>query len=149
MQSAQRSFTATARGFSLIELMVVVAIVGILASIALPSYRDYVTRGKIPDATSALAAKRVQMEQFFQDNQTYAGAPACTSDTKSSKYFTFDCSAGAPTTTSYTLVATGVGSMNGFVYTVDQGNNKRTTITGVSGWTGNDNCWVTAKGGAC
>ena len=67
-------------GFTLIELMIVVAIVGILATIAYPSYTDYVIRGRIPDATSGLAAKRVQMEQFFQDNRTYVGAPACAAD---------------------------------------------------------------------
>jgi type IV pilus assembly protein PilE len=134
-------------GFTLIELMIVVAIVAILASVALPSYRNYLTRGKIPDATSQLASKRVQMEQFFQDSKTYAGAPACTSDTTSSKFFTFDCD-GAATATAFTLRATGTGTMAGFVYTIDQNNAKATT--GVpSGWTANATCWVTAKAGTC
>ena len=137
-------------GFTLVELMVVVAIVAILAAVALPSYSDYVVRSKIPDATSILAAKRVQMEQYFQDNQTYASAPACTADTTSSKYFDFDCSvAGTPT--AFTLRATGKNSMAGFVYTVDQ-NNAKVTIVGAgapSGWTGNASCWVTSKGGTC
>jgi len=134
-------------GFTLIELMVTIAIAAILAAVALPSYSDYVTRGKIPDATSNLAAKRVQMEQYFQDNHTYAGASACNSDATSSKYFTFDCSV-AGTATTYTLRATGTGSMAGFVYTVDQSNTKATT--GVpSGWTTNESCWVTRKDGSC
>lgn len=134
-------------GVTLIELMVTLAIVSILAAIALPSYSDYVTRGKIPDATSSLASKRVQMEQYFQDNHTYAGAPACSSDTASSKYFTFACSV-AGTATAFTLQATGTNSMTGFVYTVDQDNKKATT--GVpSGWTANDSCWVTRRDGSC
>jgi prepilin-type N-terminal cleavage/methylation domain-containing protein len=78
-------------GFTLIELMIVIAIIGVLASIGYPSYTDYLIRGRIPDATANLATKRVQLEQFFQDNRTYAGAPACNPDTAVSKYFDFSC----------------------------------------------------------
>ncbi len=132
------------KGFSLIELLVAVVIVGILAAVALPAYQDYVTRGKIPDATSNLAAKRVQMEQYFQDNHTYVGAPACANDTASSKYYTFVCNPAA-TATTYTITATGTGSMNGFNYSVDQSNTKTSTTN----WGNSASCWVTKKGGAC
>ncbi len=60
------------RGFTLIELMITVAIVAILAAIALPSYRDYILRGQVVDATNGLAGMRADMERFFQDNRTYA-----------------------------------------------------------------------------
>lgn len=137
-----------ASGFTLIELMITVAILGILSSIALPSYRDYVTRGKIPEALGTLAAKRVQMEQFFLDNRTYVAAPACTSDATTSKYFTFSCS--AQTATTYTLQAVGQGSMAGFTYTLNQSNAKATTAV-PSGWAtpSPNTCWVTKKGGVC
>lgn len=141
------------KGFSLIELMIVIAIIGVLMAIAVPSYNDYVIRGKIPDATSALASKRVQLEQFFQDNRTYVGAPACNSDTTTSKYFDFSCPAATPATaTGYTLVAAGKGSMAAFRYTVDQNGTKGTTIdaTAPSGWEASSaTCWITNKGGAC
>jgi len=130
------------RGFTLIEVMVVVAIVGILAAIAIPSYSDYVTRSRITYATSGLAARRVMMEQYFQDNHAFSSA-ACGNAT--GDIFAFSCTADANT---YVLTATGQGTMNGFVYTVDQANARSTTAV-PSGWTANTLCWVTNKGGAC
>jgi prepilin-type N-terminal cleavage/methylation domain-containing protein len=145
------------RGFSLIELMVVVAIVGILAGIALPSYQEYVTRSKIAEATSNLADLRVKMEQWFLDNRTYVGGPCAPVASAQVKYFTFSCPVAA-TATAYTIQASGGAgadvSMAGFVFTIDQSNTKTTTITPSSpadqkGWTGNPNCWVRKKGGQC
>ena len=52
-------------GFTLIEVMVVVGILGILAAIAIPSYRDYVIRSKLSEAQSGLSGLRTQAEQFF------------------------------------------------------------------------------------
>jgi len=143
-------------GVTLIELMVVLVIISILGAVALPSYKNYVIRSKIPNATSGLAQKRLLMEQFFQDNRTYVGAsnagvaicPAQSSaDTSTSAYFSFYCSAG-PTATSYTIMALGTGSMNGFAFSVDQANNKVTSVdnTIASGWSGG-NCWISGPSG--
>jgi prepilin-type N-terminal cleavage/methylation domain-containing protein len=66
--------TDRARGFTLLEVMIVCVIVAILAAIALPNYGDYVKRGKIIDATSKLSDARVHLEQWFQDRRTYVGA---------------------------------------------------------------------------
>ncbi|MCX7170592.1 MAG: prepilin-type N-terminal cleavage/methylation domain-containing protein [Proteobacteria bacterium] len=136
----------TQNGFTLIELMIVVAVVAILGAVAMPAYNEYVVRGKIPDATSNLATKRVQMEQFFQDNRTYVGAPACTADATTSQYFNFSCA--VQTASAYTLQAVGKGSMSGFAYTITEANVKATTAV-PAGWTTNATCWVTKKGGSC
>ena len=140
-------------GFTLIEVMIALAVVAILGAIALPSYRDYVTRGKITEATSNLADMRVKMEQYFQDNRTYFGA--CAAGTAAPlppaatvKYFAFTCPTLTATTFTVTATGSAAGGMTGFVYTVDQDNVQATT--GVpSGWATNATCWVIRKGGTC
>lgn len=137
------------KGFSLIELMFTIVIIGILAAIALPTYSDYMIRGRIPEATTALASGRVKLEQHFQDFRTYAGFDCTTIGT--SQFFDFSCS-GVPDATSYTLYAEGKGPMEGFEYFVDQSNNKSTNITDpipaswhILGAT----CWITKSGRTC
>jgi type IV pilus assembly protein PilE len=127
------------KGFTLIEVMIVVAIIGILAAVAIPAYSNYVLRGQIPDGTTALSSGRTRMEQFFQDNQTYAAGP-CPSATK---YFTYDC--GTPTATAYTITATGQGSMTGFSYAINQDGTQSSTTKWGNCTTG----WVSKKGDPC
>ena len=85
-----------AKGFTLIELMIVVAIIGILSMIGIPAYNDYVTRGKLVDATSKLADMRIQLEQYYQDNRNYGStSSSCGIAMPTSKYFTISCKWGA------------------------------------------------------
>ena len=135
-------------GFTLIEVMITVAIVAILSMVAMPSYREYVIRSNIPEATSRLATKQVQMEQSFQDNRTYVGGTGCTADTTSSKYFNFSCS--AVSATGFTLTAAGKDSMVGFSYTINQ-TGAKTTAAVPSGWStpSPNTCWAVKKGGTC
>jgi type IV pilus assembly protein PilE len=135
------------RGFTLLELMITVAIVAILAAVALPAYNQYVVRGNIPQATSRLAALQVQLEQFFQDNRTFVGAPGCTADT-SNRHFDFSCS--VQTATAFTLSAVGKGTMAGFTYTVNQ-RNERSSAALPDGWVtpSPNTCWSIRKDGSC
>lgn len=144
----------TQRGFTLIELMIVIAIVAILAAIALPAYNDYITRSKLTEAQNGLQAFRVHMEQSFQDARNYGTGTACGLDPATTeagaKYFDFTCVRDAGPPDSYTAKATGKsGSPTAdFVYTINALNQRATT--GVpAGWTSNANCWIVRKGGNC
>ena len=137
-------------GFTLIELLIAVAIVAILAAVALPGYRDYVTRGKLAEAYTNLASQRVKMEQFYQDTRTYNNA--CQANTVAPKpadtiNFGYTCTIADQT---YTITATGLttGNLNGFVFTVDQ-NNTRASPGVPSGWTSSASCWIRNKDGSC
>jgi type IV pilus assembly protein PilA len=55
------------RGFTLIELMIVVAIIGILAAIAVPAYRDYVAKAQAGEALVLLMGKKVPLNEFYAD----------------------------------------------------------------------------------
>lgn len=139
------------QGFTLVEIMIVVAIIAILAAIALPAYDDHVTRSKVAEATTNLGQLRVKMEQYFQDNRQYVGGP-CAPSAGEAKFFTYACAAGEPTSTTYIIEATGVAAhqMSGFKFTINQTNAKTTVITAPSKWTaGTSNCWVTNKNGSC
>ena len=134
-----------AGGFTLIEVMIVVAIVALLASIALPAYTEYVMRGRLVEAQSGLQARRVELEQFFQDNRTYVGYD-CTAN--ATENFTYSCT--TQTATAYVLQADGRAgtSMDDFVFTLDQ-NNARATTGAPAGWQTPGTCWVMKKNGTC
>ena len=141
------------RGFTLIELMITVAIIAILASIALPAYNDYVQRAKLAEAFSNLAEFRVRMEQYYQDNRKYdgPGLNGCGAAAPTEmKYFEYVCDPAVAPAQTYTVTATGVVAQNltGFVFTINEANVKTSPLT-AAGWTANTTCWVRRKDGSC
>jgi type IV pilus assembly protein PilE len=127
--------------FSLIELMVAIAIVAILATIAIPSYREHLRRGAVEEVTAALGSGKVVFEQFFLDNQTYQDAP-CPANAHD---FAITCESDA---TSFSITGTGSGIVQGFVYTIDEADARTTAGPWVAGG-GTASCWITRKGDTC
>jgi type IV pilus assembly protein PilE len=139
-----------ARGFTLIEMMIVVVIVGILAAIALPSYFQYIQRSKIIEATTALSNLRTKNEQYFLDNRTYVGAWALYKGAIQAQVKSFAIDGSTETATTYVLIATGKpseGMDNTFVYKITQNDVK--SSTGPTGWNSGATCWITRKGDTC
>ncbi len=124
------------RGFTLIEIMVVLAIVAILAAIALPSYSSYVRKQKIRAAQADLAALVLQMENHYQQQLAY---PAVTTDTSTTKArfsgwapaqnnFTYIIQSVSGNT--YTLKATGSGDLSSCELTINSANDRTSTNCG-------------------
>lgn len=161
MRRADFSRFARSAGFTLIELMMTLAILAILAAIAIPSYSDFIMRGRLTDAHAKLGDLRGQMERYFLDNRTYQDTTGvlcgiddaainmtATYNADGGRSFDIACAAGTATT--YTLTATGRAAkgMSGFTFTVNQANARATTAV-PSGWTTSANCWIVRKNGDC
>ncbi len=102
---------ASARGFTLIELMITVAIVAILAAIAYPSYDESVRRGRRADTQAIVLMSAQFMERYFTTNATYVGAalPASLTTSPESASATgkfYDVGLSNLTATTYTVTAT-------------------------------------------
>ena len=141
-------------GFTLIEVMITVAIVAMLAAIAMPAYQNYSRRGQLSDAFTTLSDMRVKLEQYYQDNKFYGNASNSTTCPQlpgyntafpvTTPYFTVTCGPGTAAATplqTFVITATGSGGLTrGYNYTLDERGVKGTalfagnTMTGVACW---------------
>ena len=130
------------RGFNLIELMMVVAIVGLLAAFAYPSYLEQVRKTKRADCAGALTSLGSAMERFFTVNSTYQGAGAGGGNTGTPTIFqascpvdggtaTYNLTIQAATASTYNVQAAPVGGQ-----TADKCGTLTLTNTGLKGVTG-------------
>ncbi len=96
-----------AAGFTLIELMITVVIIGILASIAIPSYQDYVRQSRRAEAQSEMMRLALNEEKYRANNPTYADHTVAAMGIANTSYYTFTIVATGST---YTISATAQGS---------------------------------------
>ena len=145
MKRARRS------GFTLLEVMLVVAIVAILAAIALPTYADYVRRSRILEAVARLSDAHARMEEYFLDQRTYVDAGgrcgAAPVTPAPADAFAVSCLA---TSATFTYTATGLGAkgMDAFAYSIDQAG-ARATVSLPYGWSRTADCWTIRADGSC
>ena len=123
-------------GVTLIEVMIVVAIVGFLAAIAIPAYNDYVTRSRRSDAFTALETVRAAQEMYRAEQGFYAGALgslAGCSDTMAGDNYTVSVTRNSNTT--YTATADSEDKQSGdFDFRIDQDGEQEYRPDGGGGW---------------
>lgn len=137
------------KGITLVELMIVVVVIALLASIALPSYQQYVMRSKRVTAEGDLYAFKNSMQRFFAENNTYVGSSAAVPGAPIAALFpsqspidsdtpAYNLTITAASATAFTLQATAVGGQVN-----DNCGNLTLTSTNVRGVSSGTvaNCW--------
>lgn len=142
--SSYKPNTAREHGFTLIELMIVVVIVGILGAVAIPAYGNYVTRARLADAWSGLGTVQTAAEDHWSNNRTYVGLGSRLPASGANFSYTLTSASAS----AYVVTALGRGPAQGFSFTIDQ-NGARATPAAPTGWTTSATCWIDRKDGRC
>ncbi len=128
--------------------MVTIAIVGILSAIAVPAYRSYLDRTYIAEAFNVLSGDQIQMQQYFQDNGTYANGTACAVAMANTTHFTISCALnGSGFIIKATSAAVDGLSVGEYVFTIDDANNQQTTS--FQSISVSAQCWLLKSGTSC
>ena len=138
-------------GFTIVEILVVVSIIGLLAAIVYPSYSSYIVKSRVAEATSALADLRYKSERFYQATRSYVkqtkpGGMVCGVPAADTHYFSFNCTGSA---TTFTWVASskpgaGMGDEGSYQFSIDEQGNMATLY--FAGKAVDESCWLSSAG---
>lgn len=146
--------SCASQGFTLIEVLITVAIIAILTAVAMPQYQDYVTRSRLANASTGLSTISAQMERYFQDNRTYGNTGSfispCNTSAASRTFGNFVISCQTPPDNlQFTLQAVGNGPVAGFTYTINQQSVRTSTVSAAWGGATCNTKWIMKKGDSC
>lgn len=146
-------FRGAQSGFTLIELIIVMAVIGILAGIALPAYQDYTKQGRVTEAATTLISLATQLEGRYLETRSYTDeSNICSLGFNNTEHFSFSCSIPNEGSQQYLLSATST-QLFSQTKTLILGLNEQGIKTSIllSGSTilGEYECWLRSINGEC
>jgi type IV pilus assembly protein PilA len=122
------------KGFTLIELMIVVAIVGILAAIAIPAYKDYTVRAKVSECAATISACKASVTEYYNTTNNFPADAATAGCSTAASQYCANLAVAPDTISSQVQAVTGVPAPCNLVLTADIAGNE------ITGWTGSTTC---------